>query len=93
MILICTDSCKLHEYCLRVHFRPLLLLSICSSVRCYSAREEACEAHLVSTLNIRASVIPSEEACRAHYTYLLGINFVVLLGDMLWHINRLVYIL
>ena len=76
------------EHCLHVHFGPLLLLSICSSVRCYSAPEEACEAHPVSTLHIKRSVVPSGVVL--HPNKLVEVMYpLVLLGDAL-HLKGLV---
>ena len=74
---------------MHVHFRPLLLLSFCSSVRCYSAPEEACEAHHVSTLHIKISVVPSGVVLHQNKLVEVVMSLLVPLGNAL-HLKRLV---
>ena len=74
---------------MHVHFHPLLLFSISSSVRCYSAPEEACEVHHVSTLHVKRSVVPSGVLLHPNKKVELIIYLLVLLGGAL-HLKRLV---
>ena len=71
---------------MHVHFRPLLLFSICSSVRCYSAPEEAC---YVSTLHIKISVVPSGVVLHQNKLVEVVMSLLVPLGNAL-HLKRLV---